>query len=87
MAGVRTVARRALQDPRNLIFDLRPDILDDLGLTLAVRNQANKYLEAAGVQVRLRMATKAELSPRSRSHRLPGGPGSHHQHFPPCPGS
>jgi signal transduction histidine kinase len=63
LAGVRAVARQALQDLRNLIFDLRPDILDDLGLTLAVRNQAKKYLEAAGVQVRFRMAITDELSP------------------------
>jgi signal transduction histidine kinase len=63
LANVQAVARQALQDLRDLIFDLRPDILDDLGLTLAVRNQAKKHLEAAGIQVKFRMAVRNKLSP------------------------
>jgi signal transduction histidine kinase len=54
LANVRNIATQSLQDLRNLIFDLRPEILDDLGLALAVRSQVKKYLEPAGVQVQLR---------------------------------
>lgn len=63
LAQVQSVARQALQDLRNLIFALRPDILDDLGLSLAVRSQAKKYLEPAGVKVRFRMALESQLPP------------------------
>ena len=56
LANVRSIAAQALQDLRNLIFDLRPEVLDDLGLALALRSQAKKFLEPAGVQVRLRSA-------------------------------
>ncbi len=63
LSNVRMVAKQALKDLRNLIFDLRPDILDDLGLALAVRNQAQNYLESAGIQVRFRMAIKEQLPP------------------------
>jgi signal transduction histidine kinase len=56
LTGVRNIAAQALQDLRNLIFDLRPEILDDLGLALALRSQVQKYLEPAGVKVRLRSA-------------------------------
>lgn len=54
LASVRQIATQALQDLRNLIFDLRPEILDDLGLALALRSQVKKYLEPAGINVRLR---------------------------------
>ena len=63
LSNVRGVAKQALQDLRNLIFDLRPDILDDLGLALAVRNQAQNYLESAGIRVRFRMAINDQLPP------------------------
>lgn len=53
LASVRAIAAQALHDLRNLIFDLRPEVLDDLGLTLALRSQVKKYLEPAGVRVRL----------------------------------
>ncbi|RMF37385.1 MAG: HAMP domain-containing protein [Chloroflexi bacterium] len=54
LINVRRIATQALRDLRNLIFDLRPEALDDLGLVLALRSQAKKCLEPAGVQVRLR---------------------------------
>jgi len=54
LTNVRNIAAQSLQDLRNLIFDLRPEILDDLGLALALRSQVQKYLEPAGVEVRLR---------------------------------
>jgi signal transduction histidine kinase len=56
LATVRHIAAQTLQDLRNLIFDLRPEILDDLGLSLAIRSQAKKCLEPAGVKVHLKAA-------------------------------
>ncbi|UCC85709.1 MAG: HAMP domain-containing protein [Anaerolineales bacterium] len=54
LVRVRNTATQALHDLRDLIFDLRPEVLDDLGLGLAVHSQVKKYLEPAGVKVQLR---------------------------------
>ena len=56
LANVRSIAVQTLHDLRSLIFDLRPEVLDDLGLGLALHSQVKKYLEPAGVQVQLRAA-------------------------------
>ncbi len=56
LANVRNIAVQTLHDIRGLIFDLRPEVLDDLGLGLALHSQVKKHLEPAGVQVQLRAA-------------------------------
>jgi signal transduction histidine kinase len=56
LSNVRNVAAQTLQELRGLIFDLRPEVLDDLGLALALHSQVKKYLEPAGVRVQLRAA-------------------------------
>jgi len=56
LANVRNIAVQSLHDLRGLIFDLRPEVLDDLGLGLALHSQAKKYLEPAGIQVQIRAA-------------------------------
>jgi signal transduction histidine kinase len=56
LASARNIAAQALHDLRSLIFDLRPEVLDDLGIGLALHSQVKKYLEPAGVQVQLRAA-------------------------------
>ncbi|GAB4548693.1 MAG: hypothetical protein Kow0063_43590 [Anaerolineae bacterium] len=56
LANVRNIAVQTLHELRGLIFDLRPEVLDDLGLGLALHSQVKKYLEPAGVQVQLRAA-------------------------------
>jgi signal transduction histidine kinase len=56
LANVRTIAVQTLHDLRGLIFDLRPEVLDDLGLGLALHSQVKKYLEPAGIKVQLRAA-------------------------------
>ncbi len=56
LVTVRHIAAQTLQDLRNLIFDLRPEILDDLGLSLAIRSQVKKCLEPAGVKASLKAA-------------------------------
>jgi signal transduction histidine kinase len=64
LAAVRHIAAQTLQDLRNLIFDLRPEVLDDLGLALALRSQVKKCLEPAGVRARLKAAgLKDQLPP------------------------
>jgi signal transduction histidine kinase len=53
LEAVRTIAGQALKDLRQLIFGLRPELLDDLGLVPAVRAYAREHLERHGVQVNL----------------------------------
>jgi signal transduction histidine kinase len=49
---LRSLANRALTDVHRLILDLRPSVLDDLGLASAVRWYAERVLSARGVAVR-----------------------------------
>lgn len=52
LAGeARKLAIRLLEDLRKIIWDLRPSILDDLGLVPAIRWYARSNLEEVGVQV------------------------------------
>lgn len=53
LAAARQLASTTLAELRKIIFDLRPTILDDLGLVPAIRWYARTYLEPEGVQVRL----------------------------------
>lgn len=50
----REITRRALEQTRGLILDLRPTILDDLGLVPAIRWFAESHLKAAGILVSIR---------------------------------
>lgn len=52
MRGTRRLAEQTLENVRKMIFDLRPTVLDDLGLAAAVRWYAKNNLEPAGIQVR-----------------------------------
>ncbi|MBI4212933.1 MAG: GAF domain-containing protein [Chloroflexi bacterium] len=49
--NVKSFAAQALADTRRLILDLRPPVLDDLGLVPAVRMLAETRLEEQGVTV------------------------------------
>ena len=49
---VKGLAGRALDDLHRVIFDLRPSILDDLGLLAAVRWYAARHIEPLGIAVR-----------------------------------
>ncbi|OGO28895.1 MAG: hypothetical protein A2136_09575, partial [Chloroflexi bacterium RBG_16_54_11] len=53
LKSTRQLAADALASLRSIIYDLRPAILDDLGLLPAMRWYARKNLEAAGIQVQL----------------------------------
>jgi signal transduction histidine kinase len=54
LARTRDITRQALQQTRNLIFDLRPMLLDDLGLVPAIREYAESRLKSAGLVVAIR---------------------------------
>jgi two-component system, NarL family, sensor histidine kinase UhpB len=53
LRSIRQMAAESLECLRSIIYDLRPAILDDLGLLPAIRWYARTNLEAAGVQVDL----------------------------------
>ncbi len=59
LATARELATRTLKDLRQTAYDLRPTMLDDLGLVPAIRWYARSRLEGAGVQVRLDIANEA----------------------------
>lgn len=60
---VREVADRTLEGVRAIIADLRPSLLDDLGLAAALRWQVLHRLEASGLRV--------DLQVRGAGRRLP----------------
>lgn len=51
VADAQNVATKLLENLRKIIWDLRPSILDDLGLFSAIRWYARTNLEKAGVKV------------------------------------
>lgn len=60
----RQMARSLLQETRRLIYDLRPSVLDDMGLEAAIRWCAETHLMSRGIQVALQSSF--------RPGRLPG---------------
>lgn len=57
------VATKLLENLRKVIWDLRPSILDDLGLLAAIRWFARTNLEAAGITVEFRDGSEAVRLP------------------------
>jgi signal transduction histidine kinase len=51
LAQGRNLAETTLEEVRKLIYDLRPTILDDLGLSAAVRWYGHHHLEPRGIAV------------------------------------
>ncbi|GAC1358640.1 MAG: hypothetical protein NVS4B8_16230 [Herpetosiphon sp.] len=60
---IRTVAEHTLTGVRNIIADLRPSLLDDLGLDAAIRWQVQERLEPSGI--------RADVQVRGAGRRLP----------------
>lgn len=56
LTSIRDVAEGTLEEVRKIIVDLRPTLLDDLGLIPAVRHYARTLLEAQGMEVRFAAA-------------------------------
>jgi two-component system sensor histidine kinase DegS len=53
LAGVKTTASTTFQKVRDFIFDLRPMMLDDLGLVPTIKRYVETYKEQSGIDVRL----------------------------------
>jgi len=53
LANLRTSATTTLQKVRDFIFDLRPMMLDDLGLAPTVKRYVDAYKEKSGIQTSL----------------------------------
>src|SRR3984893_3545314 len=64
--GVRAV----LEDTRRLIFDLRPMILDDLGLVPTLRKFVKDYGDKAKLNAQLRVMGEEVQPPRSSNHSV-----------------
>jgi two-component system sensor histidine kinase DegS len=53
LAGVKTTAASTFQKVRDFIFDLRPMMLDDLGLVPTIPRYVETFKEQTGIEVRL----------------------------------
>jgi signal transduction histidine kinase len=65
IAELKSMTMRAIDNLRQFIYDLRPSVLDDMGLTSAVRWVAEQYSERLGIQVDFQViGTKRQLPAR-----------------------
>jgi len=60
---VKALAVRTLEDVHRLILDLRPSVLDDLGLLSAIRWYSERSLESRGIAVRCEFGEMPRLPP------------------------
>ena len=60
---VKSLAVRTLEDVHRLILDLRPSVLDDLGLLSAIRWYAERHLQSRGISVRCEFGDLPRLPP------------------------
>ncbi|KKM03963.1 hypothetical protein LCGC14_1769170 [marine sediment metagenome] len=70
LSRVKTGATRALTEMRQMILDLRPSALDDLGLVAAVQWYAKTRLEQAGMRMRLKVAGSQQRLPAAMETAL-----------------
>jgi signal transduction histidine kinase len=64
----RALAAQTLSELRKVIYDLRPEVLDQLGLIPALRSYAKSHLEARGIKVQLKFrGLRGRLPPRSET--------------------
>lgn len=73
------IVEQAMQIVRSLSLELRPSLLDDLGLAAALRWYADRQARRARFAVRLRTQLPAGRAVPARNRVLPGGAGSAHQ--------
>ncbi len=69
VSDLRDLAAHTLDEVRNLAVELRPSVLDDLGLVAALRQHARASQERTGLAVRLTTAGFEEVE--DESSRLP----------------
>jgi signal transduction histidine kinase len=60
LVEARGLTVRTLEELHRLIFDLRPSVLDDLGLLSAIRWYAERHLERRGIAVRCEFSGVAD---------------------------
>jgi signal transduction histidine kinase len=60
---VKALAVRTLEDVHRIILDLRPSVLDDLGLLSAIRWYADRQLASRGISVRCEFGEMPRLPP------------------------
>lgn len=65
VAAVKALTAQTMDDIHRLISDLRPALLDDVGLLPALRWYTRRYSERVGIEVRLQISG-------SKDRRLPG---------------
>jgi two-component system NarL family sensor kinase len=63
LAGLRIAAQDAVSDVRQLVYDLRPPALDELGLIGAIRESAERFSSTEGDGLMLSLETPAMLAP------------------------
>ncbi len=63
MEGIKSLLSATSKDVHRLIYDLRPSLLDDLGLSAAIRSYAHNSLDAAGVEVHVEEAGQEKRLP------------------------
>ncbi len=62
LAEIRTMMAAVVEETRRLMLDLRPALLDDLGLIPAIRSYAEAHLSPVGVQLQVEVGgTKRKL--------------------------
>jgi two-component system sensor histidine kinase UhpB len=64
LQSLRQMAQESLECLRSIIYDLRPAILDDLGLLPAIRWYAQTNLEQSGIQVELNFPSESPDLPQ-----------------------
>ncbi len=65
LESLQQSARRTVENVRRLILDLRPSLLDDLGLVPAISWYVENYLAPAGVEAKLEVTGLEERLPSS----------------------
>ena len=63
MADLRALTSEALEGVRRMALELRPTMLDDLGLVAAVEAFARQFSQRTGIPVEVRMARRPERLP------------------------
>jgi signal transduction histidine kinase len=68
LAAPRALVSRMIDDLHRVIYDLRPSMLDDLGLLPAIRWYADRHLAAKGIKVQCEFPdTVPPLAPEART--------------------
>jgi signal transduction histidine kinase len=68
LVDAKALTVRTINELHRLIYDLRPSVLDDLGLVSAIRWYAERQLESRGISVRCEFTdTDARLAPETET--------------------